>query len=92
MNGTEVSFREKNDQAKRRILSIPGAKLIQGDLIAVTLGETPRTDFDRNLLVIGNRVEREWNGKKFVDLNVQVEFDSARASSLLSFIAEVQGG
>ena len=90
MNGTEVSFREKNDQAKRRILSIPGAKLIQGDLIAVTLGETPRTDFDRNLLVIGNRVEREWNGKKFVDLNVQVEFDSARASSLLSFIAEVK--
>ena len=90
MNGTEVSFREKNDQAKRRILSIPGAKLIQGDLIAATLGETPRTDFDRNLLVIGNRVEREWNGKKFVDLNVQVEFDSARASSLLSFIAEVK--
>lgn len=85
-----TDFRSKSKKAQEAVTRTLGGRVYQTRTFGVMADEISRQDVDQSVMLIGNRVEREFRGRKYTDFNLQVEFDPIKAYSLLRYVSEVK--
>lgn len=83
-------FRSKSKAAQEAVTRTLGGRVFQTRTFGAVVDEISRQDVDQSVMLLGNRVEREFRGRKYTDFNLQVEFDPIKAYSLLRYVSEVK--
>ena len=83
-------FRGQSRDAQSAVTRTLGGRVFQSSMIGSLFDTYSRRELEDFVLIIGNRVEREFEGRKYTDFNLQVEFEPERSISLLKFISEVK--
>ena len=83
-------FRSKSRAAQEAISRTLGGRVIQASTISAVIDSISRQELENSILLLGNKVIRQFQGRKFTEFNLQVEFDSNKAIDLIHYISEVK--
>lgn len=83
-------YREQSRAAQDAVRRTLGGKVYQANTLSAVLDLITKEELQQSVLLLGNKVEREFGGRKYIDFNLQVEFDSLKVESLFHFISVVK--
>lgn len=83
-------YREQSRAAQDAVRRTLGGKVYQANTLSAVLDLITKEELQQSVLLLGNKVEREFGGRKYTDFNLQVEFDSLKVESLFHFISVVK--
>ena len=86
----DVDYREQSRAAQDAVRRTLGGKVYQASTLSAVLDLITKEELQRSVLLLGNKVEREFRGRKYTDFNLQVEFDPLKVESLFHFISTVK--
>ena len=86
----EMDYREQSRAAQDAVRRTLGGKVYQASTLSAVLDLITKEELQRSVLLLGNKVEREFRGRKYTDFNLQVEFDPLKVESLFHFISTVK--
>lgn len=86
----EMDYRNQSRAAQKAVKRTLGGKVYQASTLSAVLDLITKEELRRSVLLLGNKVEREFRGRKFTDFNLQVEFDPLKVESLFHFISTVK--
>lgn len=83
-------YREQSRAAQDAVRRTLGGKVYQASTLSAVLDLITKEELQQSVLLLGNKVEREFGGRKYTDFNLQVEFDPLKVESLFHFISVVK--
>ena len=86
----DKDYREQSRAAQDAVRRTLGGKVYQASTLSAVLDLITKDELQRSVLLLGNKVEREFRGRKYTDFNLQVEFDPLKVESLFHFISTVK--
>ena len=86
----EMDYRKQSRAAQDAVMRTLGGKVYQANTLSAVLDLITKEELQRSVLLLGNKVEREFGGRKYTDFNLQVEFDPLKVESLFHFISTVK--
>ena len=86
----EMDYRKQSRAAQDAVRRTLGGKVYQANTLSAVLDLITKEELQRSVLLLGNKVEREFRGRKYTEFNLQVEFDPLKVESLFHFISTVK--
>lgn len=84
------NFREQSRTAQDAIMRTLGGKVYQASTLSAVSDLITKEELQQSILLLGNKVEREFGGRKYSDFVLQAEFDPLKVDSLFHFISTVK--
>lgn len=83
-------YREQSRAAQDAVRRTLGGKVYQASTLSAVSDLITKEELQQSVLLLGNRVEREFGGRKYTDFVLQAEFDPLKVDSLFHFISTVK--
>lgn len=84
------NFREQSRTAQDAVMRTLGGKVYQASTLSAVSDLITKEELQQSILLLGNKVEREFGGRKYTDFVLQAEFDPLKVDSLFHFISTVK--
>lgn len=84
------NFREQSRTAQDAVMRTLGGKVYQASTLSAVSDLITKEELQQSILLLGNKVEREFGGRKYTDFVLQAEFDPLKVDSLFHFISMVK--
>lgn len=85
-----MDYREQSRAAQDAVRRTLGGEVYQVNSLSAVLDLITKEKLQQSVLFLGNRVEREFRGRKYTEFNLQVEFEPNKIESLFHFISVVK--
>ena len=85
-----MDYREQSRAAQDAVRRTLGGEVYQANSLSAVLDLITKEKLQQSVLFLGNRVEREFRGRKYTEFNLQVEFEPNKIESLFHFISVVK--
>lgn len=83
-------YREQSRAAQDAVMRTLGGKVYQASTLSAVTDLITKEELKQSILLLGNKVEREFGGRKYTDFVLQAEFDPLKVDSLFHFISTVK--
>ncbi len=85
-----MDYREQSRAAQDAVRRTLGGKVYQVNTLSAVSDLITKEDLKQSILFLGNRVEREFGGRKYTDFKLEVEKEAPMVESLFHFISAVK--
>lgn len=85
-----MDYREQSRAAQDAVRRTLGGKVYQVNTLSAVSDLITKEELKQSILLLGNKVEREYGGRKYIDFVLESEKDQLKVDSLFHFICTVK--